>query len=168
MAGVGSGEWRAGELGRARDEKKDKTTKAGNRQLQPVRLGVSTDAGKAPEEEPLAQSGGSGKVSKAEEAESAFVGQIKASQPSDRGQRQPGEGVRRQPGEGVQRQPGEGVRRQPGGAGFSQADEGVVRPWGGEGELEAGFREIVHVIMAAVWCGEGRLGDLGGQKEGWK
>lgn len=133
-------------------KKKDKTTKAGNRQLQPVRLGVSTDAGKAPEEEPLAQSGGSGKVSKAEEAESAFVGQIEASQPSDRGQRQPGEGV----------------RRQPGGAGFSQADEGVVRPWGGEGELEAGFREIVHVIMAAVWCGEGRLGDLGGQKEGWK
>ena len=141
-------------------KKKDKTTKAGNRQLQPVRLGVSTDAGKAPEEEPLAQSGGSGKVSKAEEAESAFVGQIEASQPSDRGQRQPGEGVRRQLGEGV--------RRQPGGAGFSQADEGVVRPWGGEGELEAGFREIVHVIMAAVWCGEGRLGDLGGQKEGWK
>ena len=39
---------------------------------------------------------------------------------------------------------------------------------GGEGELEAGFRAIVHVIMAAVWCGEGRLGDLGGQKEGWK
>ena len=63
-----------------------------------MRLGVSIDAGKAPEKEPLAQSGGSGKVSKAEEAESAFVGQIKASKPSDRGQRQPGEGVRRQPG----------------------------------------------------------------------
>ena len=54
-----------------------------------MRLGVSIDAGKAPEKEPLAQSGGSGKVSKAEEAESAFVGQIKASKPSDRGQRQP-------------------------------------------------------------------------------
>ena len=40
MAGVGSGEWRAGELVRARDEKKDKKKKAGNRQLQPVRLGA--------------------------------------------------------------------------------------------------------------------------------
>ena len=39
MAGVGSGEWRAGELVRARDEKKEKK-KAGNRQLQPVRLGA--------------------------------------------------------------------------------------------------------------------------------
>lgn len=151
MAGVGSGERRAGELVRARDEKK-KTKQKLETQLQPVRLGVSTDAGKAPEEEPLAQAGGSGKASRAEEAESAFVGQIKASQPSDRGQRQPGEGV----------------WRQPGGAGFSQAGEGAVRPRGREGELEAGFRVIVHIIMAAVWCGEGHVGDLGGEKEGWK
>lgn len=145
-AGRGTGE------GKRRKKKRQDETKAGSRQLQPVRLGVSTDAGKAPEEEPLAQAGGSGKASRAWEAESAFVGQIKASQPSDRGQRQPGEGV----------------WRQPGGAGFSQAGEGAVRPRGREWELEAGFRVIVHIIMAAVWCGEGHLGDLGGEKEGWK